>query len=203
MSIYSAIKALLGTRIRLFGAGIAWDDLRVPTTSARDAGVRPPNFAQFRDDGSGSNGVYGSEFIDGAERELFFEAQTPHARKTGTDLDLHAHFSTKDTVVDGQTVQFFAEYTAAALFDVFPTTTIATSDFTWDTANPAHVPYAHLLHDIADIDGSGLGISSMILVRAGRDGSSDTFGGHVFIFEWDFHIQIDSFGSEAEYAKNV
>ena len=212
MSVFSLVKALLGTRIRLFEAGLAYDDLTISSTNANyGPKERNPVYSQFRDNGAGSRGVYLPTFKDAQEypEELHFTAQTSHARKNDSDLYFHIHFTTDDALDltdNGKSVVFFVERTQATIGGVFPLTTYVESVFTWDIpGNPAHVQYGHILHDLETVHGAGLGISSIFVMRIGRDSTHvlDTSSRRIMALAWDWHVIIDGFGSEEEGVKVV
>lgn len=63
----------------------------------------------------------------------------------------------------------------------------------------------HYLTDLGTLTGTGKTMSSMLLCRLFRDATgalkTDDYGNTTFGLEIDFHIEIDSFGSIAEYTK--
>ena len=63
----------------------------------------------------------------------------------------------------------------------------------------------HYITELSEIDGTGQGMSSMLLCRLFRDtagaGGTDDYVGDAGLMEFDFHIEIDSFGSHEEYTK--
>jgi hypothetical protein len=54
------------------GDATRWDDLRVPMSSTRRGAAEDPLYDQFKNDGSGSVGVYGSWFRTNQTEDLFF-----------------------------------------------------------------------------------------------------------------------------------
>ncbi len=177
-----------------------WDDMRVPMTSVKAAGVRDPDFIQFRDDGGGSTGVFSWAFIGTGAliEELFFSAQIPHGYVEGTDLEAHVHWS-PSTAAAGNVV-WQLEYTVAdEIAGVFGTTTLLVAP----AVSTESTQYKHIRSELGQIPGTGLGISSIIIGRIFRDpaNGSDTYGADAFLLEVDFHFLNNTIGSTTEEVK--
>ncbi len=175
----------------------AWDDIRVPVNATRRGGSKDPGFAQFKDNGSGSQGVFSYLFDAGNEEELYFSIQVPHNWRYGTDLRGHVHWCPINT--DAGNVVWGLEYSMAKIGSVFPNTTLTTG-----TGAAATTAYEHTLTEVGDIDMSAVdNVSSMVLCRVYRDAANaaDTYASDAALLEIDFHYQIDSLGSRDEYLK--
>lgn len=175
-----------------------WDDIRVPLTATKGGGIRDPDFSQFRDDGSGSTGVFAYDFDAAAEEELFFSVLIPHSYKLETNLKPHIHWATKTATATG-TVIWGLEYTLAILDDAFPVSTIITATYTFT----GDMQYDHLVTELPDISGSGVltDIASILTCRVFRDATSDTYADDVSLLEIDFHFEMDSVGSADDFTK--
>ena len=105
-----------------------WNDLRVPLSATRkpSASLVPPDTELFRDNGSGSGGVWCDAFDNSVEESVLFEVQVPHEYKQGTSLRLHVHWAKSDSAAGN--VSWGAEHTFAEIGDVFPNTTINTAN---------------------------------------------------------------------------
>lgn len=166
-----------------------WDDERVPASA-----INPPGAASDPDRDADDACFL---FDGGGTEILFFQLQLPHAWQEGTLLSPHVHW-TKTTSAAG-TVLWRMNYQWAALGNVFGAwsddsdATLIISD--GDTANQ------HALSAFADISGSGVGLSSMLKIKLSRVGGSDTYAADAKLLEFDVHIQKDTTGSRAEYAK--
>lgn len=188
---------------RLSGNAKVWDDLRVPTTSLSKGGVSDPGFAQFKDDGSSSTGVFIYWFDATSEEELFFVAQLPHTWDNGIVYP-HVHWvvpTNSDEDPADQTVKWGLEYTWSGISGVFGDTTIiyGTAD---DLPLVADTHYLTLLGSgITPPESAQTGLSSMLIGRVFRDASNDTYEGDAGLLEFDLHYQMDALGSDAPLEK--
>ncbi len=171
-----------------------WDDMRVPMTSTKVKGTaKDAEFIVFQDD------LATTAFKKSDEREVYFNIQLSHRYKFGTDLEAHIHWSPGSSVDTGD-VRWCLEYSVANIGDNFPASTT-----TCVLQAPSGVAYKHEYTDLVSIDGSGINIvSAMIIFRLFRDGGheDDDFDDYAYVFEFDLHVQMDSFGSDQEAAKN-
>jgi hypothetical protein len=191
---------------------VVWDDLRVPLTAKLQGASNPPTFAQYKNDGGTSVGVFNWHFGDQAlaanEEQLWFSAQIPHDYKEGTDIVAHIHWTPKVSGGADEFVKWGLEYHWTDVGDNFPNTTIITSNAaTGATATTSGdttlTADEHYVTVIGTISGSGLGISSMLNCRIFRNSSdaTDDLAQDAVGFEMDFHYQIDTMGSRQAFAK--
>jgi len=171
-----------------------WDDLRVPMQNTKINPTKSePAFESF----IGGTFTYAFAADNADDESLLFAAQLPHSYKIGTNLRPHIHWS-PSTTNTGNAV-FELEYTSASIGGTLgATTSITATDAADGTA------FKHQLIGFDEIDGSNLGLSSMIICRLTRLGtdSADTFTGKAFVLEFDFHFEIDTpGGSYDEYSK--
>lgn len=198
--------------LRLNGTATAFEDLRVPTSSTKAGGSKEPTFAQLKDNGSGSQGVFIDWFDKSLEEELYFDVQLPHAWKEGTDIFPHVHWIPKTTGASGNFVRWGLEYTWSSVNELFGDTTIIYSDATSAatatvsgdaimTADKHHI--SRIGVGATGIDGTNKKISSMLVCRVFRDATNgdDNYNYDAGLLEIDFHYEIDSLGSEEEYVK--
>lgn len=185
---------------------IKWTDLRIAAGSTTRGGSKVPTWAQFMDDGAGSQGVFLEHFSASAEEELYFTAQFGHDFALGTNIHPHVHWIPSVNGSAGQNVSWGLEYTWIKIGTTFPNTTIISGN--------AHFPdetivaNRHYLTELGIIDGSGIdSVSSMLACRIFRDATgalkTDDFAGTAGLLEIDFHYRVDSEGSETEYIKNT
>jgi len=167
------------------------DDLRVPLTNTR---INPANSEpDFEDMGNGAF-AWGFDAAADSLHSLNFIAQIPHKYKVGTDLDAHIHW-TPSTTNTGTVRWKLIYYTAAINGNMSGPDSLYINDAGDGTA------YKHQLADFGDIDGSSLGISSVIIGKLSRVGDDDTYTGSAYGLEIDFHYEIDQPGSANEYSK--
>ena len=163
-----------------------WEDLRVPMTAVKAAGVRDPGFIKFKDDGAASTGVFAHHFDKSAEEELFFSAQMSHMWKEGTDLKPHVHWAPSDSGAGN--VGWGLACTWDNISGTYGNTTITTV-----TAAAGGVADKHILSSFPDISGSGKTFSSMLVCRVFRSAAvgADTYDDDAALLELDFHYEID------------
>ena len=151
----------------------AWDDLRVPASSAKRIGNSDPDWEIFK------NGVYALAFDASTDQEIMFSCQIPHKWKLGTNLNPHVHWSPSST--DTGSVTWKLEYTIANINGTFGAT--ATLDVTDAGDGTA---YKHQYADLGDIDMSGYtattDVSIMLMCRLYRDVSDgDDYADDAFL----------------------
>lgn len=183
-----------------------WDDLRVAITSTKLGGSKDPQFAKFKDNGAGSQGVFTYWFDATAEEEVYFAVQIPHSYKYGTDLHPHVHWAPDRNGGAGEVVSWGLEYCFAEIGEVYGNSNILYGN-THVPADASLVGFKHYLTEIGTISGSSIdSVSSMIICRlfrnaTGAGSSTDSFGYDTALLEFDIHFEIDSPGSKTEYAK--
>jgi hypothetical protein len=171
--------------------------------TALNNGTTKPNWKLFVDPD-----MYTWEFIDGASnRELFFIVQLPHDYKEGSTIYPHVHWSSK-VAAGTQRIKWVLTYQWVNHTENFAATSSGSaSGYTLAGANPSRSvnAYEHVITPLGSgIDGTGKKISSILMCRLYRDGSdttNDDFTGSGFLLSFDFHYEIDSFGSDSEYTK--
>jgi len=141
-----------------------------------------------------SRGVFTYFFSPGVIQEVFFTAQIPHAYLQGSDIHPHVHWVSPTS--NAGTVIWGLEYTWANLGTILGTTTVIFAT----EAGPC-TALEHTLTSLPAMPGTGKGISSMLSCRLFRDGVTDTYPDPVALLEFDFHYQIDTFGSRQEFSK--
>jgi hypothetical protein len=184
-----------------------WDDLMVSILAGRLGTSKTPEFAKFKDNGSGSQGVFAYWFDATAEEELYFAVQMPHSWK-GTTIKPHVHWTPKITA-DGtpanQTVEWGLEYTWANRGEVFANTAFVYGK-THTPADANVVAEKHYVTALSDITPSASQntISSMLICRVFRnatDAADDTYEQDAGLLQLDFHYELDTFGSRTDTSK--
>jgi hypothetical protein len=172
-----------------------WDDLKVPVTSINPSGqANPPNIDQ--------NLAGTFLFASNTTEVIGFVVQIPHNYLEGSDLNAHVHWA-KTSSASGD-VYWELQYRWAKIGEVF--------DGTWSTIGSATViedtpdtdtADKHLITELGTIDGTGAGLSDMLICQLNRDhdNAGDTYAADARLLEFDFHYQIDGFGSPEEYEK--
>jgi len=144
---------------------------------------------------TGSIGVQALSFPAGAITEIFGSVQFPHSYKEGSLIYPHVHWAAPNT--DAGDVVWKLEYLWVNIHEnMQPNTTLVSTT----VANEVTTLGMHKMTNVpaAGIDGTGMGISSILQYRLYRDGldANDTYPGKVYVSEFDIHFTIDAFGSE-------
>ena len=149
----------------------------------------------------GSKGVTLKYFSPTTRNEVYFEVQMPHSWLLESYIEPHVHWVPNSDGVGDQTVRWGLEHTWSNVRDVFDNTTIVYSDSI--IPEETLIKNKHYISDFPEIDGTGKGMSSMLICRLFRDSENtlDTFPDFAGLLEVDFHYQIDGFGSHEEYIK--
>jgi hypothetical protein len=177
----------------------AWTDLRVPLNTAKPGATKVPGFAQWRDNGSGSTGVFAYHFDPTSVEEVFFDAQLPHSYKQGSELRPHLHYVLPTAPGAGDTLKFGLEYTWSNVNGLAPTTSFLYATETFAGDEDANTQY--IASFTPAISESTMKVSAMISCRLFRDAGNDTYASDAAVLEFDFHYQVDSLGSGSEYQK--
>lgn len=189
-------------------AATVWDDFLVNPDATSRGGSKVPVWGgtagnEFKDNGSGSQGVFLWMFSASQEQEVYFTVQLPHKYKVGTDLYPHVHWTTASGTPTRTNVVWGLEYTVIKIGSAFPNTILATGNSIIGGIATITGTGQHLITNLPVISGSGIDISTIIvcrLFRAATNGS-DTFANEVGLLSMDFHYQIDTEGSRSEYTK--
>ena len=176
-----------GGNFRLNGEATQWNDLFVPLTQTRIGSNLRPDFNQTE---------LTFDFPQNDPTEiLYFNIQVPHTWKQGTIVYPHVHWKQTQNLFP----TFKLDYKWFNIGDVVPAT--------WSTyvmgigAKPYIGSAMHQINEgVGGIDGTGKTLSSMLLCKLYRD--DNVYTGDALTYQFDVHIQIDSFGSELEYIKD-
>jgi len=144
---------------------------------------------------SGSFGVATLAFYPDVISEIFFSAQLPHTYKQESDIYPHVHWMSPSG--GSGDIVWGLEYKWVSVGAAATNTTITHRALECPTAG------VHTATDIATLDGTGKTVSSMLMCRLFRDGTNalDTCTSKVFLSEFDFHFEINSFGSREIWVK--
>ena len=191
--------------VRLHGDTTVFEDLRIDGNMTR-VGATPPSFAKFKNNGSGSTGVYLQWFSSSTINEVHFTVQLPHSWKEGSSIYPHVHWIPK-TNADGspanQKVRWGFEYTPITnIGDVFSNTSIIYAEDHHITEEL--VADKHYLTPFSAITMSGKTISCILVCRLFRDAThaNDTYEDLAGLLYFDIHYEVDSLGSNEELSKD-
>lgn len=178
------------------GNATVWDDLRVSLDKGSSSasleyvlGNPGPQIWYFRNN-------------EGLEM-MSFVVQLPHSWKEGSTIFPHVHWLPKADKTGN--VQWNLDYswqnydpTTPQVFPAYTTSTVV-------TAGP-FVANTHRITSLTSgtgLDGTGKKISSILICRIWRNSSNaaDTYTDDAGLLSLDFHYQIDTVGSRAEYVK--
>ena len=175
-----------------------WNDLSVNVTAASTpSGLSAPTLAQFMDDAAGtSSGVFLLSFSATQQEDIVFTVQLPHTYVEGTNIAPHIHWSPDGT--DTGNCVWELEYTWQNVNGTYGDTVVDTITVAADG-----VAGKHQVDEFTDISGTGKNVSAILVGRLSRvgDNGSDTLTDEAFLLAFDFHIQVNSIGSDLEFTK--
>jgi hypothetical protein len=174
--------------IRLSGAATVWEDLAMPLTSSRRGSNNLPDFDE-------TNVGYLFPKNDTTEI-LYIIVQMPHQWKLGSTIYPHVHWcqgnsSNATFNIDYKWLDFAGSTTAS-----FTTYAMGTTESAYVAGSTMH----QLSSNPTGISGSSISnISSLFLVKLYRN--DNTYPGDALTYQFDVHYEIDSLGSNKEFAK--
>lgn len=176
------------------GNATVWDDIRVPLTTAKAAGVKDPGFDVFSPTSTAR--VYA---FDGGttEEEIFFSAQVPHGYKIGTNLRPHIHLSPSDA--NTGVIVFRLDCDWSDRNGYFTSTSVEYATTTISTDSNHQSLYTDFSTTTAVNFALVSGIIDCKLSRTPTGG--DTYPSDAFVHEIDFHYEADTIGSRTETTK--
>jgi hypothetical protein len=187
-----------GTQKTIVLAQPVWDDCVVPMTGVRLGGANPAAEIAYR-------GGLATEFVDNATTYVYMNFQLPHSYYEGSDVELHLHWTINGNGSAGgaENIKWIATSSTssptAAASESWPVETVHTG-VTVDVQNNSQ--HDHIITDIAEISGTGLKASEVIIVSIRRDHTvTDNATLHALIVSADLHFQKDTMGSRTEYLK--
>lgn len=171
-----------------------WEDLRVPATSIN----LPGGIADA--DRDTDNGTL---LFDAATDEYAVAVvQLPHSWQEGTSVYPHVHWA-KTTSATGD-VAWVMEYKAYKINEVGAGAWATLATVTTPVAGTPDTNQAekHLISTFGELVMTGYEFSDILLIRIYRDANNaaDTYGADARLLEFDIHYQIDSLGSDGEFA---
>ena len=180
---------------------LPFDDITVDVQASRVGGTSP-SFAKLTDDGAGSLGIYANRFNGGANNDIYFGLQLPHAWAQGTVIHPHLHWCPETNIANGETVHWVLEWTWCNIDGVVGASTVnSTVAYTSSGTTAAKT---HILTELDDMVGTGKTVSSLVygrIQRQSQGAGADTFAGNVFLLAFDIHVQKDAHGSLNEFYK--
>ena len=200
----------------MVGEAMPWEDLRIEPVT-RTTGINAPVFEMWIQDAGGtSRGVYLYSFADvvvAAEKVVFFTMQLPHTWAQNS-IYLHVHWiGTPEDVTNSPAAPLWGlEYTWANIGSVYPATQVVYTDvgvnYTESGSDATVTLFKHYISKFSAIapSASENGVSSVLIGRLWRFSSSasDTYnqaGNKCGLLYIDAHYQMNSLGSNEEYAK--
>lgn len=167
-----------------------WDDLSIAMAQVRAPASLSPTWTPYK---SSQVPAFSATQVN----VLYFSAQLPHSYKEGSNIEFHIHVAYPDAAA-GNSVWYFT-YSWANMGDAFPVPSSATV-----TKSSIGIVDGHqLIELVANIDGTGKEISSVLLCSIQRTGThgDDNYGNVIYLVSGDFHYQVDTLGSRTITAK--
>jgi len=166
-------------------------------------GVNDPDFAQYKDNGAGSTGVFLYHFDKAAEEEAFFSFATPPDYKEATDMYLEFKWVPKVNGGVGLKVCWGVEHTIADEGEIFGAATLHYQDTA--TIDEDLVQDKHYRSEINTHPGAGLKIGHIHVCRLFRDatgaGGTDDYDNDAVLLGLVMRYQVDGLGAATKDAK--
>jgi hypothetical protein len=183
----------------------SWDDVVVPA-----AGISLPA-ASAPDTKTWLSNLKVIAFAAAGGEYGYFPIQIPHGYLAGANIEWHVHFTTPDTIANGETIIWKTTYTKAPIYGKFGSTGTVSSTFTNNSATRSAisaidascvsgtkiVPNAHLMSTSVAISGTGLTMSAIIYMRLERDSSDTHDAKDTYFISADAHVPINRLGSSS------
>ena len=167
-----------------------WDDMSIAMANAKVPAANAPTWRDYKQ-------TQVPAFSASQVNVLYFSAQLPHSYKEGSDLEFHIHVAYPDAVA-GNSVWYFT-YSWANDGDAFP------APLSVQVTKPSIgiVDGYQRMQIVANIDGTGKTISSVLLCSIQRTGThgDDNYGNVIYLVSGDFHYQKDAVGSRQMLVK--
>lgn len=184
--------------MEMHGTATPWDDLRFEASRQRSKGS--PTYQSYK-------GGQVLSLANNVDQGIYFNAQTTHSRKLGSDLTAHYHYTlpVAGAGAGAENIKFDLTYSwapgnAASNYSDWPTET--TISATLDVQNMS--ADQHLIAPIGTLTNpaNGENISDMLICSFTRDTSvANNYASPVYLLEIDFHYEIDTIGSREAFTK--
>lgn len=160
-----------------------WEDLRFPFTQSKRGALDKPDFDYTN---------IGLLFPQNDTSEaIYVVAQMPHGYLEGSELRPHIHWQQTGASFPTWTMEYKWFNNGSAVPASFTTISTSTGVFPYVSGNLAQISA------FAEIDGAGMGLSSILLIKFYRN--DNVVSGDVLGFELDIHYRSDDPGTITEF----
>lgn len=163
-----------------------WDDLRFPFTQTKLGANLKPDFDYT------NVGLLFPPTAGEANEVIFMIGQMPHGYRPGSGIRPHVHFQQASSAVTTWALEYKWFNPGAAVPASFTTITASSGIFPYVSGN------LHQISGFTEIDGTGMSLSSILLMKLYR---TDSNPGDVLSFELDIHYQTIAPGSLNEFTE--
>lgn len=176
---------------KLEGAATVWDDNILPAAGLNIGGT-PPTLISYN---TGFASAY--SFGNTTNNSMFGWAELPHRYASGTDMDVHVHFSPISALTAGQTIIWTYRYDVSSMNSSTHTTGTFTGTYIVPVGGlPA---WSHVYLDLGTLSGVSRSMGDHIGFEIVRDIGTVTT--NICLMTVGIHHQVDSLGSSTEYTK--
>jgi len=200
----AATKGLTAEKILMVQSltAVRWGDNRLSPTASRAGGSKDPDFAKYKDNGSGSQGVFLWHFDDTIEEELYFDVAAKPNYKEGTTSYAQVCWIPKINGSAGEKVSWGIELTVANLGEIFGNTELLYAD--------TSIPDETLIADKLYCTEFAVAMPTLLMgataaARLFRDatgvGGTDTYTGDAILISISIKYEIDALGASTRSMK--
>ena len=200
----AASKSITAEKILMVQSltAVRWGSNRLSPTASKAEGSKDPDFAKYKDDGAGSQGVFLWHFDDSAEEELYFDVSALPDYKEGTTSYVQVCWMPKANGGAAEKVSWGIELTVANLGEIFGNTTLIYAD--------TSIPDETLIADKIYCTEFTVAIPTLLMgataaARLFRDatgaGGTDTYGDDAILISIEIKYEIDALGASTRSVK--
>jgi len=178
----------------MIGNATVWNDVYVPLLSTKLAGIKDPDLTDFN-----GQGTYALEFQDNvlaSEDETYFTFQMPHSYKLNSNFKAHIHWSPDSTNTGNS--RFLLKCTKADIGGAFATTT------SYLDANATSTNFfgkQNIVDGNVNYTCTGLSCVMECTLKRSSSDTLDTYASGTYVHAIDFHVEMDTIGSNGELVK--
>lgn len=181
---------------------IRWGSNRLSPNSSKTGGSKDPDFAKFKDDGSGSQGVFLWHFDSSAEEELYFDVAAKPNYKEGTHFYVQVLWIPSANGSAGQKVSWGIELNLANPGEVFGNTSLVYADTTTpdETLIADKLYYTEFTFPITTLLVGGTAAARLFRDATGA-GATDTYTSDAILISVEIKYEIDALGASTRTVK--
>ena len=181
---------------------VRWGSNRQSPNASKTGGSKDPDFAKFKDNGSGSQGVFLWHFDAAAEEELYFDASALPDYKEGSTFYVQIFWIPSANGSAAQKVSWGIEMNLANPGEVFGNTVLVYADTSTpdETLVAGKLYYTEFTFPIATLMIGGTSAARLFRDATGA-GGTDTYTSDAILISVEIKYEIDALGASTRTVK--